>query len=61
MSSAADGQDRKGLYFEKNWAAVFNFIEKRANTLIIVYFSFEHSLDIYLLVFYKYFVYDKVS
>ena len=59
MSWAADGQDGNGLHLEKNGANVFklSFLSwKTCKTLIMVYFLFEHSLDIFVLVFYKHFV-----
>ena len=65
MSWAADGQDRNGLHLEKNEAnffSVFCFcLEKLAATLIVLYFVFANSLDNSLCVFFKYFVYNKVT
>ena len=62
MSWAADGQDRNGLQLEKI-GHFFKFIAlclgKLAKTIIMVYFiSKMISLDL-LLVFYKYFMYNK--
>ena len=38
---------------------IASLLETSAKTLIIVYFLFENSFDIFLLVFYKHFMYDK--
>ena len=63
MSWAADGQDGNGLHLKKMRLifSSFNFcLSKLVKTLIMVYFFFENPLDIFLLVFYEYFVYDKL-
>ena len=51
MSWAADGQEGNGLHFEK-----LGLISpsKNSKTLIMVYFLFDNSLDIFFLVFYTY-------
>ena len=63
VSWAADGQYGNELQLEKNWAKCFQVylfcLGKLAKVLIIVYFCFENSLHIFLLVFYRYFGYDK--
>ena len=62
MFWAADGQDGNGLHLEK-MRLIFSSLSPRlgklAKILIMVCFLSENSLDIFLLVFYKYFVYDK--
>ena len=63
LSWAADGQDGNGLQLEKKWANFFKFVVwclgKLAKTQIMVDFPLKYSFDIFLLVFYTYFVYDK--
>ena len=65
MSWPTDGQDGNRLHLEKMRLIVLSlslfFLKKLAKTLIMVYFLFENLFDICLLVFYKYFVYDKGS
>ena len=57
MSWTVHGQDGNGLHLEKIRLIRF-CLGKPAKTQIMVYFLFENSLDIFLFVFYKYFVYD---
>ena len=60
MSWAADGQDGNGCILKK-LGMIALCLGKFAYTRIIVYSLFENSLDIFLLVFYKHFVYDIES
>ena len=58
MSWAADGPDGNRLKLEKiEFIALC--LENLAKNLLVVYSIFECSLNIFLLVFYKQFVYDK--
>ena len=62
MSWAADGQDENGLHLEKMrlvFSSLLFCLGKLVKPLIMVYSLFENSLDIFLLVFYKYFVNNK--
>ena len=62
MSWAADGQDGNGLHLEKmrlNFKFNSFCLGKCAKTQIMVFFLFEKSLDLFLFVFCKHFVYDK--
>ena len=52
MSWAADGQDGNGLHLEKIGRTF-------PSLLLLVYFLFENSLDIFFLVFYEHYVQDK--
>ena len=58
MSWAADGQDGKELELEKKKFKAL-CLGKLAQTLILVYYFFENSLDFLLLVFDKHFVSNK--
>ena len=59
MSWAADGQDGNGLHLEKMRLSYRFCLKKFAKTLIMAHFLFKTSLDVFLLVFYKYFVYNN--
>ena len=62
MSWATDGQDGSGLHLEKMRLNFFKFIAsilKNSLKLRLWLVPFENSLDTFLLVFYKHFMYDK--
>ena len=62
MSWAVDGQDGNGLHLEKkkaNFFQVYRFcLKKLGKTVIMVDSLSKNSLNVFLLMFYKHFMYD---